>query len=557
MLSVALFCVSSCFAGIYPAWGRQAMVTSADQYATEVGIRVLRDGGNAIDAAAATALALGVTEGLASGIGGGCFVLIRMADGTAVAVEGRETAPAAASRDMYVQKDSTDPADLSLTGPLSAGVPGELAALEHVVRTFGTRPFGELFDGAIALADTGFVIGLRYDANLKKHVDRLRRFESSRDVFFRQDSIPLGFGDRLRQPDLANTMRRLQSHGVSDFYQGELARSIASACSEYGGIISLEDLAGYKVETHQPVSGTFRGYDILSMPLPSSGGVHVIQILNLVEPFQLKPLGFNSSASIHLIAEAMQAAFADRAEFMGDPKFTTEPVAGLLSKEYAAKLRLTLDTLNHQRRQSAGNPGEHAKESMEKHTTNICAVDSAGNAVVITATVNIPFGSAFVVPGTGIILNDQMDDFVTSPGKPNFYGLVGMDANAVAPGKRPLSSMSPTILLKNGEPFMAVGSQGGPRIISSVVLTILNVLEYGLNLQQAVDAPRVHQQWVPDQLFLEPEHPQDVVDKLMKRGHNVDNLARWSTVTAIMADSARSAWWGASDGRAQGLAKGY
>ncbi len=535
------------------------MISSADKYATEVGVSVLQNGGNAVDAAVATALALGVTECYASGIGGGCFILIRMANGVELAIEGRETAPRASTRNMYIPDDSTQPSDLSLTGPLAAGVPGELAALYHVNRTYGKLPFADLLEGAIALADTGFVVGMRFERNLQRHIDRVRSFEETRKIYCKNDTIALTSGDRLVQSELANTLRRVQIHGIEEFYLGETARKIADACAKYGGIISLDDLAEYKVETHEPVRGSYQGFDLISMPLPSSGGAHVIQILNLLEPYDLKPLGANSSATIHIVAEAMQLAFADRAEFMGDPKFTSVPVNGFVSKTYANSLRSRLDSVRHVHQSGPGNPRafDVPVGDSERHTTNISVVDAAGNMVALTATTNIPFGSAFVVPGTGILLNDQMDDFVTSPGKPNYYGLVGKEANEVAPGKRPLSSMSPTIITRGGQPFMVVGSQGGPRIITSVVLSIINVLDFGMNLQEAVDSPRFHQQWLPDRLYLEPEHPFDVVSALTARGHTVDNTERWSTVTAVMADTVRHGWWGASDSRAEGSAKGF
>lgn len=541
-----------------PAWAMHGMVTSAERAATDVGLSVLKSGGNALDAAVATALALGVTECYASGLGGGCFIMIRTADGRTVAIDGREVAPEQSTRLMYQSADST--ISLSETGPLAAGVPGELAALQLALNRYGSKPLSELLEGAIALADTGFEVTPRFERNFALNKERLIRFPETRKIFCKVDTISFAVGDRLVQTDLAHSLRRLQVQGVDDFYSGELAQKLVAYCASDGGIITAGDLRNYRPLERQPVTGTYKGYEIVSMPPPSSGGIHVIQILNLLEPFNLAGLGAGSSQSIHLISEAMQVAFADRAEFLGDPAFTKLPTSGLLSKAYSADRRARMDTTNHEHLAAAGNPWSFAMSedsTGNKHTTNLCVVDPHGMAVAITATINTPFGAGCVIPGTGILLNNQMDDFVTAPGKPNYYGLVGKESNEIEPGKKPLSSMSPTLLLKNGAVFMVLGSQGGPRIITSVVLAILNVLEYGMNLQAAVDFPRFHEQWIPDKLYLEPEHPRDVLVNLEARGHIVDNSARWSTVTAIMADTVRHGWWGASDNRAEGLAKGF
>jgi gamma-glutamyltranspeptidase/glutathione hydrolase len=308
------------------------------------------------------------------------------------------------------------------------------------------------------------------------------------------------------------------------------------------------------------VRGTYRGCDVLSMPPPSSGGIHVIQILNLLEPFDLKESGAGSSDALHLMAEAMQIAFADRAQFLGDPDFVKIPIGGLLSQDYAAQRRALIQPSAHAKLPGAGDPWRFemgVDTGMEKHTTHLCVVDSFGNAVSLTATINTPFGCGVIVPGLGFLLNNEMDDFVTWPGHPNYFGLVGNAANEIEPGKRPLSSMSPVILTRDGKPVMVVGSMGGPRIITSVVLTLLNVLDFGMNLQEAVDAPRIHQQWMPDVLYVEPEHPPDVLTALRRKGHVVQSQPRWAAVTAIMADTTYGGWWGASDSRVSGLAKGF
>ena len=558
--ALALFSITAPLfaASPLPAWAPHGMVTSAERHATEVGVQVLERGGNAVDAAAAVALALGVTEGYSSGIGGGCFILIRMADGTTVAIDGRETAPARATRRMFVPRDTTKPSTLSTEGVLAAGVPGELAALDLAVREYGRLPLASLLEGAISLADTGFDVDMRYARALNTNRGLLHRFEGARAVFFKNDTLPLAFGDRLIQTDLANTLRRIQSEGIEAFYNGDIPNAVATYVANNGGILTARDFADYRPLRREPVRGSYRGCEVLSMPPPSSGGIHVIQILNILESFDLNYFGVGSSESVHLIAEAMQLAFADRAEFLGDPAFTTIPVAGLVSKPYADALRAKINRLQHARAEAAGNPWPFDTPPPEdKHTTHLCVVDSEGNAVSLTATTNTPFGSGVIVPGTGFLLNNEMDDFVTWPGKPNYFGLVGSAANEVEAGKRPLSSMCPTILVRDGRPFLIVGSMGGPRIITAVLLAIVNAVDYRMTIQEAIDFPRVHHQWVPDELWLEPEYPADVVTALQARGHTVTVRGRWAATTAILADSTYGGWWGASDSRVSGLAKGH
>jgi len=541
-----------------PAWAPHGMVTSAERHATEVGVQVLEQGGNAVDAAAAVALALGVTEGYSSGIGGGCFILIRLADGTSVAIDGRETAPARATRRMFVPRDTIKSSTLSTEGVLAAGVPGELAALDLAVREYGRQPFSALLDGAIALADTGFLVDMRYARALNTNRELLRRFDGARAVFFKRDSLPLAFGDRLIQTDLANTLRRIQSEGIEAFYGGDIPKSVETYVAKNGGILTARDFGDYRPLVREPVRGSYRGCEVLSMPPPSSGGIHVIQILNVLERFDLNYFGAGSSESVHLIAEAMQLAFADRAEFLGDPAFTKIPALGLLSKSYADTMRARINRLQHTRVELAGDPWPFdASPSEDKHTTHLCVVDSEGNAVSLTATINTPFGSGVIVPGTGFLLNNEMDDFVTWPGKPNYFGLVGTAANEVEPGKRPLSSMSPTILVRDNHPHLIVGSMGGPRIITAVALAIVNALDYRMTIQEAIDFPRFHHQWRPDELWLEQDYPADIAAALRARNHTISVRGRWAATTAIMADSVYGGWWGASDSRVSGLAKGH
>lgn len=537
------------------------MVASAERMATEIGVRVLQRGGNAVDAAAAVAFALNVTEYYSSGIGGGCFILIRMADGTAAAIDGRETAPAQATRLMYVPRDTTKESDASTVGVLAAGTPGELAALDLAIQTYGKLSLAEVLEDVIALADTGFTVSMRSARALNREKDKLMKFEGTRAIFFKNDTLPLAFGDRLLQTDLAHTFRVIQAQGADAFYHGELPKTIEKYVTSHGGVLSSADFAGYVPVARDPVRSEYRGYEVLSMPPPSSGGIHVIQILNLLEPYDLKYMGLGSSEAVHVIAEAMQIAFADRAEYLGDPAFTQVPTVGLVSKDYAAERRTKINRFEHTVLDQPGNPFAYGADPTAnpdgKHTTHLCVVDSFGNAVSLTATINTPFGSGVIVPGTGFFLNNEMDDFVTWPGHPNYFGLVGKQANEIAPGKRPLSSMSPTILVKGNEPYMVVGSMGGPRIITSTVLTIINSIDYGLNLQAAMDFPRIHEQWVPDQLFLEREYSLDVLSALRARGHQIKIQDPWAAVTGILADSTYHGWWGGADSRVDGQAKGF
>jgi len=532
------------------------MIASADSLATQAGMQILERGGNAVDAACAVAMALGVTEGYSSGIGGGCFILLHMADGRQVAIDGREVAPAKSSRLMFVPRKPTDRTDLSLYSPLAAGVPGEVAAFDLAVREYGTMPFAELLEPARALADTGFVLDEYYASTIALYKDKFATDPASRAVYFDASGAPLAANARLIQSDLAATFRRMQENGAAEFYTGETAKQIAAFMRANGGIINESDLAAYKPQALEPVRGSYRGYDIISMPPPSSGGIHLIQILNLLEDYPLSYLGAGSSESMHLLAESMNLAFADRAEFLGDPAFTPVPTEALINKAYADTLRKKISRSRHLDEPAAGDPWAFLS-SIDHHTTHFCVVDEMGNAASVTATVNTPFATCITVPGTGILLNNEMDDFVTEPGKPNFFGLVGKAVNEIEPGKKPLSSMSPTILLRDGKPYFIVGGAGGPRIITASVLAIVNALDFGMNVQAAVDYPRLHQQWKPNRVFVEPEHPFDVRRSLEAMGHTVEVGSARSRIQAIQADSLRGGWFGAADSRGIGAALGY
>jgi len=462
---------------------------------------------------------------------------------------------------MYVPKDTTQPATLSRYGILAAGTPGELAALDLAIREHGTLSLAEVLEAPIALADTGFDLGIRHSIYFQNYAPLLAMFEGSKEIYFKNDTTAWEFGDRFVQKDLARTLKRARDEGISALYEGEIPELIESYARKHGGVLRASDFEAYAAAVREPIQGSYRGHEIISMPPPSSGGVHVIQILNLLEAFDLAHLGAGSSEAIHLIAEAMQVAFADRAEFLGDPDFVDVPTAGLLSRDYADQQRMLISRLQHELLEGPGNPADFLPPEVlnpdEKHTTHLSVIDSAGNAVAITATINTPFGCGVVVPGTGFMLNNEMDDFVTWPGKPNYFGLVGKEANEVEPGKRPLSSMSPTILVRDGKPVLVVGGAGGPRIITGTVLAIVNCVDFQMDLQAAVDFPRFHNQWMPDYLFVEQEHAHDVLTGLRNLRHNVVQQTHWAVVNAVSADSVFGGYWGASDSRANGLAGGF
>ena len=539
-----------------PAWAPHAMIASADSHATRAGLQILEAGGNAVDAACAVAMALGVTEGYSSGVGGGCFIVLHMADGREIAIDGREVAPAKSSRLMFVPRKPSDATDLSLYSPLAAGVPGQVAAFDLAVREYGTMPFADLLAPAIALADTGFILDEYYAGVVQSYATRMMNDPGSLEVYFDNEGRPLAKGERLVQKDLAATLSRMAKNGAADFYSGETADLITEYMRKSGGIITKQDLAAYEPVALEPVRGNYRGYDIISMPPPSSGGIHLIQILNLLEDYPLSYLEAGSSESLHLIAESMSLAFADRAEFLGDPAFTPVPTEALIHKAYADTLRKKISRTRHLPQPGAGDPWAFLS-IIDHHTTHFCVVDEQGNAASVTATVNTPFATCITVPGTGILLNNEMDDFVTEPGKANFFGLVGKAVNEIEPGKKPLSSMSPTIVLRDGKPYILAGGAGGPRIITATLLAIVNALDFGMDIQEAIDYPRMHQQWIPDRLFMEPEHPFDVRASLTAKGHAVEVGSARSRVQAIQADTLRGGWNGAADSRGIGAAIGY
>lgn len=525
------------------------MVASSHPLATEIGVKVLREGGNAVDAAVAVAFALGVVEPWNTGLGGGTFVLVRMKDGRSAAIDGREVAPLKAHRDMYLDKKGLPTKD-SKTGPRAIAVPGTAAALALALEEFGTRPLGTLIKPAIALARDGFPVGERMAATIARSRKRIGQYVEWSRIYLVGGEPPAP-DYVLKQTDLAESYEKLAKRGTAAFYGGALGKTVAADVQAEGGILSVEDLRGYRAVLRKPLEGEYRGYEVLSFP-PPAGGVVVIELLNLLSPFDLSGLGAGSPPAVHLMAEAMKLAFADRAAYLGDPDAVKVPTAGLISKAYAKRRGKGISTERASRVEGGGDP--FREEGV--NTTHFSVVDRAGNAVSVTQSNNLPFGSGIVAKGTGIVLNDEMDDFSAKPGSPNAYGLVGAEANAIAPGKRPLSSMSPTILLRNGQPALVVGSPGGPKIITAVVETIVNVVDFGMAAQAAVDAPRFHHQWKPDILMVEEGTPEDLIAALGKRGHRVVTRRPWSSVQAITIDPKSGERRGGSDSRTDGRVSG-
>jgi gamma-glutamyltranspeptidase/glutathione hydrolase len=549
-----------------PARGRLGMVVSTQRDAARAGLSMLERGGNAIDAAIATAFAVGVTQPFSAGLGGGAFVLIRLADGRVVALDARETAPAAADRDMFVRPGVPERA--SLVGPLAVATPGFVRGMAQALELYGTLPLAEVMAPAIELAEQGFAIG-RYHAGMLgywAHSGLAERFPETARIQLPPDGQPPQPGWRLVQKDLAKTLRRIASEGPDVFHRGAIASAIAEHMKTIGGLVTRDDLAGYMPRWREPVHGTYRGLDVWSFPPPSSGGIALVEMLNILEGFDLSDYGAGSPAAVHRIAEAMKLAFADRAAWLGDPDFVDVPIHRLVSKSYAAELRERIDPSWWSRWPwewgdevpaiRVEGPGLPVDDS---GTTHLSTSDAAGNLVALTMTINTPFGSGITVPGTGIVLNNEMDDFAVAPDTPNAYGLVDTTGNnAVAPGKRPLSSMTPTVLLKREKPYMVAGSPGGPRIITTTLLTILNVVDFGMDVQQAVSAPRFHHQWQPDTLFLEPEPDPALIEGLRERGHTVEVGKRpWSASEAIVIDPATGVQSGGSDPRTDGAALGW
>jgi len=527
------------------------MVVSSEAHATRAGVEILRRGGNAVDAAVAVGLALAVTDPWAGNLGGGGFMLVRMADGRVSFVDFRERAPAAASRDMYLDGGGT-PTHESVEGYRASGVPGTVRGFEMALQKFGSVPWANLVEPAIRLARDGFPLSWSLAESLRTS-ERLSQFPESRRIYQR-DGRFYEMDEVLRQPDLAATLDRLAKRGPGEFYEGETARLIAADMEKNGGLITLEDLRNYAAVERQPLRSRYKGYELLLAPPPSSGGVGIGQMLHMLEGSGYEKSGPGSSAAIHYVAEVMRRYFADRAEHFGDPDFSPVPAEGLLSKQYALERRASIDDTRAtpSASLSAGKPVGREKPE----TTHYSVIDSAGNAVAVTYTLNGSFGSGVTARGTGLLLNNEMDDFTVKPGEPNMFGALQSEKNAIEPGKRPLSSMTPTIVLRGDKPFLVLGAAGGPTIISVVLQVITNVVDFEMNLQQAVDFPRFHHQWMPDELRLERHGiSHDTIQLLQVRRHEIAFVDAIGRVAAIQATDG---WLlGAPDARSEGFAAGY
>jgi gamma-glutamyltranspeptidase/glutathione hydrolase len=538
----------ACAASFRPEKSVDGAVIATSKFATEAGMKVLRTGGNAVDAAVCVGYTMAVTHPVAGNLGGGGFAVIRTADGKIYSLDFREMAPGQATRNMYLDAAGNVVPKLSLDGYLAAGVPGTVAGMSAMLERFGTKKLSELMQPAIKYAEKGFVVSARNAETFKEHQPRLSKYASSRRYFLKPDGSTYREGDLLVQKDLAKTLRAIAERSSKVFYEGSIADLIEKDMKANGGIITKEDMKRYKPIWREPVRGNYRGYEIVSMGPPSSGGTHIIQMLNILEGFDLKAMGSHSAATVNVMAEAMRFAYADRSEFMGDPDFVKVPIDTLISKDYAERLRKRIEpgraTPSDQVR-----PGTSFKKE-GSNTTHYSVVDRWGNAVSITYTINDYYGSAAAVNGAGFLLNNEMDDFAIKPGVPNLYGLLGGDANAVEPYKRPLSSMSPTIVLKDNQVLMVVGSPGGARIITTVMQVILNVIDQGMTIREAVDAPRVHLQWLPDELRIEKNGlSADTVEKLTAMGYKIQVRANMGDVNAIMVDSTNKVFLIASDPR--------
>ncbi|QDC02242.1 gamma-glutamyltransferase [Mesorhizobium sp. 8] len=502
-----------------PAKGENGMVVSAQHLATEIGVDVLKQGGNAVDAAVAVGYALAVAYPTAGNIGGGGFMTVRFKDGTTTFLDFRERAPLAATKTMYLDKNGKPIERASLDGYLAVGVPGSVAGFEMAREKYGTMPRQNLMAPAIRLASEGFELNQGDAATFAKGAQRLAEDPAAAAIFLKPDGSAHHAGERLVQPDLAATLSAISDKGQDAFYKGKTAELIAAASQAKGGILTKEDFKQYAVRELKPVTCTYRGYEIVSAPPPSSGGTIICEILNVLEGYPLSYLGAGSADTVHLMAEAMRYAYVDRNSALGDPDFVDNPVSKLLDKTYAAEIRSKIDPFRAGISQDLMPKG--FGESNE--TTHYSIIDKDGNAVAVTYTLNGSFGAGVVAPGTGVLLNNEMDDFTQKPGVPNLYGLVQGEANAIQPKKTPLSSMSPTVVAKGGKPFMIIGSPGGSRIITITLEAILNVIDHRMDIQEAIDAPRVHHQWLPDKLYVEPHGlSPDTLKLLAGMGYHLD-----------------------------------
>jgi gamma-glutamyltranspeptidase / glutathione hydrolase len=560
-----------------PVHAPHAIVVSIHELASKAGVEIMREGGNAIDSAVATGFALAVVYPQAGNLGGGGFMLIRMADGKTHFIDFREEAPAAATANMYLDAQGNVIPDASEIGYKAIGIPGSVAGLVYAEKKYGKLPLPQVIAPAIRLARDGFALQWQEARDLRADA-HLADFPESRRIFQRDGNYYKQY-EIFRQPELAHTLERIAKN-PDDFYRGAMARELAASIQQGGGLLTADDLAHYQVKEREPLRGTYRGYEVISAPPPSSGGIVLIETLNILEGYDLAKAGSRSAESVHLTTEAFRRAFFDRAEFLGDPDFSKLPVAQLTDKKYADAWRVTIDPDHATPSKDLQRPAifqdgaqSDAQQKLQQpapphdspHTTHYSVVDADGNAVAVTTTINDWFGSRVTATGLGFLLNDEMDDFAAKPGASNSDGLIQGAANSIGPGKRPLSSMTPTIVLKDGKLFLVLGSPGSSRIISTVALAMMGVVDYGMNIQEAVDAPRFHQQWMPDVLRVEAWFSPDAVHALEKMGYEVvSGLTEdggwspyWSDAECIAIDPQSGERLGASDGRNSGKAVGY
>lgn len=544
------------------AQGRQAlrarhgMVVSASPHASDVGLEILKKGGNAVDAAIVVGFALAVVHPSAGNIGGGGFMLVHHArTGQEATVDFRETAPSAARRNMYQDPQGKVLMDLSTVGYLASGVPGSVAGLHLAWKKFGSLPWGDLIEPAIRLAGEGFPVSDALSRSLKAHRELLSRFQESRRIFLRDHRL-YNEGEKFRQPELARTLRLIAREGPKAFYEGEIAKMIVDQMKKNGGNITRDDLRNYEAKVRPPIRGTYRGYQVVSIGPPSSGGIVLLEMLNMMELHPSASLGFHSSRGVHLLVEIMRRAFADRAAFLGDADFAAVPVNRLISKSYARRRVRDIDVARASSSFSVGRGEKNIFESSE--TTHYSIIDREGNAVATTTTINGSYGSGVTIEGAGFLMNNEMDDFSSKPGVPNQYGLIQGEANAIAPRKRPLSAMTPTIVKKDQKVFLVLGSPGGPAIINTVFQILLNVMDHGFTIQEAVDAPRVHHQWFPDRIRVERRAlGGDVRQSLQERGHKMECVETIGDAHSILIDSESGIRLGAPDPRSDSKAAGY
>jgi gamma-glutamyltranspeptidase/glutathione hydrolase len=534
-----------------PIYAKHGMVSSQEALASQIGVDILKQGGNAVDAAVAVAYALAVTLPRAGNIGGGGFMLVHIAEqNKTIAIDYRETAPAKAYKDIFLDEQGNAVDKLSREHGLAVGVPGTVMGMELALTQYGTMSMKQVIAPAMKLAIDGISVTSDLSNSLSGLKSRITQWPSSAEIFYHADGSNYQVNEIFKQPELAHSLSLIAEKGSKGFYQGETAEKIVTAVTNAGGMMSLTDLANYKVVERDPVRGHYRGYEVVSMPPPSSGGIHIIEMLKVLEQFPIDKLGHNSADTLHLMAETMKYAYADRSEYLGDPDFVSVPMKQLISPEYAKNIASKI-SINKTTPSSEIKPGKLAPYESDQ-TTHFSIIDKWGNAVANTYTLNFSYGSGLVAKGTGMLLNNEMDDFSAKPGTPNGYGLIGGEANAVEGNKRPLSSMSPTIVMKDGKPYIVTGSPGGSRIINITLQMIMNVIDHKLNIAEATAAARMHHQWLPDFIWVEHTLNRDTISLLEAKGHKVKvGNAMGSTQSIMMTEQGL---FGASDPRRSGSA---